>query len=94
MQLMIKKRKKSSIFFNLILIVSLVIFVLILYSQTNLFSDLGKNIKPIGKPTYTPSKLTWFEHFRGIENIPKSKDKNDSSSSGGSTGFNYQGFKK
>ncbi len=90
---MVKKRKKSNIFFNLILIVSLTIFVLILYSQTNLFSDLGKNIKS-SKPTHTPSKLTWFEHFKGIENIPKSKDKNDSPPSGGSTGFNYQGFKK
>jgi len=40
-----------------------------------------------------PSNLKWFDHFGGVENVPKKGQKKKKSDSGGSsTGFNFKGF--
>ncbi len=85
----------SRILFKVLVGIAVIIFVYIIIEKTDFsggsmsFTSVKKN----NNNAYTPTDLKWYNSFRGIENVPKKKDKK-SSGSNGNTGFKYEGFKK
>ncbi len=93
-----KKNKKKepnflNILFKVLSFIVLIIFTFIIYTKSGLSTQFSGGSTKSKKPSHAPSKLTWFDHFKGIENVPN-KDSSKPSSHKGLTGFNYQGFKK
>lgn len=93
-----KQKKKTTLnvilntLFKTLIAVAVVIFSYIILVKTGFTSggfDFTTTKKSKSK-SYTPTQLKWYDSFKGVENVPdKNKD-----SSGGNTGFKYQGFNK
>lgn len=87
--------KISEIIFKILVGIAIAIFAFIIFTKTDFSggSVTFSSIKKSESNAYTPSKLKWFDSFKGIENVPKKKT-DKSSGSNGNTGFKYEGFKK
>lgn len=85
-------RTITDIIFKIFLFITILIFSYIAYDKadfkTNTF-DFKSN-KGNSKGTDAPSKLQWFDDFKGIENVSDKKKKEK----GFNSGFSYEGFKK
>lgn len=97
----IQKKKTDTIRFFDILFKILVVFAIIIFSYiaiTKIDFSTGKmdfNSPKKSTQADAPSQLKWFDHFKGVENVPSKKQKEDKSKGeNGSTGFKYQGFGK
>ena len=83
-------RTVVDIIFKIFVLITILVFSYILYDRadfkTNKFDFKSK--KGNSKATDAPSKLQWFDDFKGIENVSDKKKKEKSFN----TGFSYEGF--
>lgn len=86
-------RTIADITFKVLVVIAVLLFTYILYDKADFSTTNVAYSAPKSKPTNSvPSELKWFEHFKGVENVPDKKQEEKKKSGG--TGFQYQGFGK
>ncbi|MGB6328519.1 MAG: hypothetical protein WBF48_06300 [Halarcobacter sp.] len=84
-------RTVVDIIFKIFVLITILFFSYILYDKadfkTNEF-DFDRKKGNSRNQGDAPSKLKWFDDFKGVENVSDKKKKEKSSS----TGFSYKGF--
>lgn len=81
------------ILFKALVVIAILIFVYIAATKVD-FSAGELTFESKGKTKVeadTPSQLKWFDDFKGVENVPNKKQKEEKSKSS-NTGFTYKGF--
>ena len=86
-------REIADILFKILVFVAIIIFAYIIYDKSNFTTNSldFSSKKDNSSKTNLPSDLKWFDDFKGIENVPNKKKKENNSEN---TGFRYEGFKK